>query len=1030
MKHIFRLTLLAGLLFSLLSCGNTTSSNSKVVAGRIVQVQSESVPSDNLKKPFSIPKIQYLFKTEDGQTYPMKDLGDDIRMNVDETYLATIDLEKGEASYAGSALAETAPNLEGTDTRKVLVANIRVKRGSTYRTNRCAEADSSSPRSFLNTYPIVNQAYNAVSNGKARWGVQVINIDFEDEINLLNCSMGSEYFNHILIRRTKERLILEGKLDSTGTKPAAQYVSIIYQLPDLGPDGAVNKWGDDCAMPNQVKNPSFEEGWVNWSKLGSSELSTVSPSPASSAQVAALKLGQNGDGIISSPIALAYPLLGSSGGTQLNFWTYFDYRVANAGDSVVVQTYIKHAGGETPVGPARTLNKTNFNSNDIFIERFNPRTFGTPASGQIVIKRISGTGEVYIREVTLVPLTDFYWAGVAMLDQPLTIIRSNSCDKTGVIQHELAHNFGELHSKHEPYPGHELGYGDLSCVMDQGNKLRQFNAPHAYSIKSAQGWISDEEKSEVASLRNGGKRFFIKPLYSANADPQVLKIVEVVGSGMASGSVTKFYLSMRSTDEKFASTMSTRPEYMTKVNIHSATGNMTGKFYMQSDVQKLLGNGEEATFLDYMKKPIKVKIISLSPDKAEVCVRMEEALDVDCSSLPMYEPEPSSITGGATGSTTAGTTGSTTAGTTGSTTAGTTGSTTAGTTGSTTAGTTGSTTAGATGSTTGGNSIRVNVASLAAQAVVSATSSSGAGYEPSRVQDGNLVWASFSGWRSAANASGPHRLDISFSRQSLINEIVVFGVRDDYMDSVPPTEKETGSRFANLDFKVFYQSPDGNWNLISSLIDNDKVVNRFSFPAVQASKIRVEVSKGVGGYARIVEVQAFSGENSGTTTGGTMGQVPRQNIALASAGSMATANSISSDAYAASKVIDGVKLWGTTGGWRSADQAKGPHTLDVHFVEESQINEIVVIGVRDNYQDTSEISENEISTLYMNSDFKVQYLSSNGSWVTLASVSNNNKVLNRFSFSSVSTKKIRVEITKGVGGYGRIVEVQAFTGGK
>src|SRR5207237_8682552 len=59
------------------------------------------------------------------------------------------------------------------------------------------------------------------------------------------------------------------------------------------------------------------------------------------------------------------------------------------------------------------------------------------------------------------------------------------------------------------------------------------------------------------------------------------------------------------------------------------------------------------------------------------------------------------------------------------------------------------------------------------------------------------------------------------------------------------------------------------------------------------------------------------------------------------------------------------------------------------------------------------------------SDFQVQYDNS-GSWQTVlgGSISGNTLAWNKFTFSSVTTGKIRVNITAARAGYSRLVELQ------
>ncbi len=157
--------------------------------------------------------------------------------------------------------------------------------------------------------------------------------------------------------------------------------------------------------------------------------------------------------------------------------------------------------------------------------------------------------------------------------------------------------------------------------------------------------------------------------------------------------------------------------------------------------------------------------------------------------------------------------------------------------------------------------------------------------------------------------------------------------------------------------------------------------------------------------------------------------VGRENVALASAGGVATASSQLSTGAAPSGAINGDRRgisWGSGGGWCDAASTPFPDWLQVDFSGTKTIDEIDVVGLQDGFA-TLEPTETMTFTQYGLTDFEVQYW--NGSaWVTVSggSVTGNDKVWRKFTFPAVSTSKVRVNITGGGGGRARVVELEAW----
>ncbi len=153
------------------------------------------------------------------------------------------------------------------------------------------------------------------------------------------------------------------------------------------------------------------------------------------------------------------------------------------------------------------------------------------------------------------------------------------------------------------------------------------------------------------------------------------------------------------------------------------------------------------------------------------------------------------------------------------------------------------------------------------------------------------------------------------------------------------------------------------------------------------------------------------------------------NVAQSASGASAVASSEFSSNFSARGTIDGDVRglkWEHDGGWNDATWDQ-PDTLDISFAGQKTISEVDVFTLQDNYGAPIQPDLNTTFSLYGIKDFKVQYW--NGSaWQDIpgASVTGNTKVWNQFKFSSITTSKIRVLVTKALFGYSRIVEVQAY----
>ena len=104
-----------------------------------------------------------------------------------------------------------------------------------------------------------------------------------------------------------------------------------------------------------------------------------------------------------------------------------------------------------------------------------------------------------------------------------------------------------------------------------------------------------------------------------------------------------------------------------------------------------------------------------------------------------------------------------------------------------------------------------------------------------------------------------------------------------------------------------------------------------------------------------------------------------------------------------------------------------PDWIQVDFAGSKTIDEINVFSLHDNYTQENTPTETQTFTLYGLLAFDVQYWNGS-SWTTIpgGSVTGNNKVWRKFTFSAVTTSKIRVYINTVPDSWSRVVEIQAF----
>ena len=157
----------------------------------------------------------------------------------------------------------------------------------------------------------------------------------------------------------------------------------------------------------------------------------------------------------------------------------------------------------------------------------------------------------------------------------------------------------------------------------------------------------------------------------------------------------------------------------------------------------------------------------------------------------------------------------------------------------------------------------------------------------------------------------------------------------------------------------------------------------------------------------------------------------RYNVALAANGAVATASTTATGSgFSTTGAINGNYRgpWGNSlEGWNDNTPNVVPDWIQVDFAGSKTIDEISVFSLHDNYTVENTPTETQTFTLYGLLSFNLEYW--NGStWVLVpgGAVTANNKVWRKFTFSPITTSKIRVYITAVPDAWSRVVEIQAF----
>jgi hypothetical protein len=255
-----------------------------------------------------------------------------------------------------------------------------------------------------------------------------------------------------------------------------------------------------------------------------------------------------------------------------------------------------------------------------------------------------------------------------------------------------------------------------------------------------------------------------------------------------------------------------------------------------------------------------------------------------------------------------------------------------------------------------------------------------------------------------------------------IDEIDVFTIQDNFASPSEPDVNMTFSQYGITHFDVQYWNGSGWANVPGgSVTGNNKVWTKLTFSPLTTDKVRVQVNNSLAGYSRIVEVEAWGEPGTPPTS---------TNFALATNGGVATASTEYSSSYPATAINNGDRKglnWGTGGGWGDNSAGIYPDWVQIDFNGMKAIDEIDVFTIQDNFASPSEPDQGMTFTQYGITHFEIQYW--NGSdWVNVpnGSITGNNKVWTKVTFSPLTTDKIRVLVNNSLAAYSRITEVEAY----
>lgn len=279
-------------------------------------------------------------------------------------------------------------------------------------------------------------------------------------------------------------------------------------------------------------------------------------------------------------------------------------------------------------------------------------------------------------------------------------------------------------------------------------------------------------------------------------------------------------------------------------------------------------------------------------------------------------------------------------------------------------------------------------------------------------------------------------LEVNFATVETINTVNLIGLQD--AAPVAPTLAMTFSVSGMVDFNLQYWTGTAWVNLPGGVVTgNNKVWYQLTFPDVTTNKIRVLVDGALGGAARIVEFEALRSSDAVNvalaTNGGTV--IPG-NTRFGFDPAFSSARAIDGDRVGTSghwygEGGDGVAWYSNykSGGYWTASTTASAQWVQVNFASSYSINRILVSFDHDSSAlPTSKLTTANVCNNECVRDFVVQYWTG-AAWqdISETSFTGNNRSIRDIAFSSVTTNRIRVYMTRAAvtGGY-KIAQIKAY----
>jgi subtilisin family serine protease len=165
---------------------------------------------------------------------------------------------------------------------------------------------------------------------------------------------------------------------------------------------------------------------------------------------------------------------------------------------------------------------------------------------------------------------------------------------------------------------------------------------------------------------------------------------------------------------------------------------------------------------------------------------------------------------------------------------------------------------------------RLNVAAASVGAIATASSSYGAGFTVSAVNNGDrkgLGWGANGVWIDGTPGGFPDWVEVQLAGVRTIDQIDVFTLQDAFTAPVEPTAAMTSS-LGVRDFVVQYWT-GGAWVTVpgGSITGNQQVWRTVSFAPVATTRIRVLITSvnHPAGYAYLTELEAYEAGGGGNT---------------------------------------------------------------------------------------------------------------------------------------------------------------------